>query len=189
MAWNDASETLVAAGGQVYVAPVGTTLPADVDASLNAAFVGLGYTSDDGVSFSVARETTDFGAWQSFDPIRSVLASREIQATFQLLQWNEDTVPLAFGGGAVAGTTGSWSYDAPSPEDGIDERALILEAVDGDSVTRLLFARGVVIDAVEAQFNRTNMSALPITFKALAPTDGNPIYRILSNAEGFEAGS
>src|SRR4051812_32430856 len=104
MAWNDPSETFVAVGGQVYVAPVGTALPSDVDDNLNAAFVGLGYTTDDGVTWNVSRDIADIGAWQAFDPIRSLLTGREVQASFGLQQWNESTVPLAFGGGAVSGS-------------------------------------------------------------------------------------
>ena len=36
--------------GAVFVAPIGTELPKDVTTQLNAAFKGLGYCSDDGIT-------------------------------------------------------------------------------------------------------------------------------------------
>jgi len=39
-------------GGAVFVAPIGTELPKDVTTQLNAAFKGLGYCSDDGITYS-----------------------------------------------------------------------------------------------------------------------------------------
>jgi hypothetical protein len=186
--WNDSSETLVAVSGQVSVAPIGTALPTTTLGALNAAFVGLGFTTDDGVSFSVSRETTDIGAWQSFDPIRTLLTARAIQMTFSPQQWNENTVPLAFGGGSISGSTPNFKYTPPSPEEGLDERALVLDLVDGDVNTRLVFPRGIVIDSVETTFSKGATAVLPITFKALTPESGS-IFELYSNSPGFTAGS
>lgn len=187
MPWNDSTETLVAVGGQVSVAPLGTPLPANPTAALNAAFVGLGYTSEDGVSFQVARDITDLRAWQSFDPVRRVMTGRTIQATFALLQWNEATVPFAFGGGTVTGA-GPYKYELPEPEDGLDERSLVIDAVDGTVHTRILLPRVIVVENVETNFQRAQLSELPITVGALAPEVGK-IVTILSDAPGFAAGS
>ena len=188
MPWNDPSETLVAVGGQVSVAPLGTTLPTTTTGALNAAFVGLGYTTDDGVSFSVSKETTDVPAWQSFDPIRTLLTSRTIQASMSLQQWNEDTVPLAFGGGEVSGTTPNFKYTPPSPDDGLDERCMVIDANDGDVHMRLVFPRGLVVDAVETTLSKGATAVLPITFKLLAPETGS-IFELYSDSPGFTAGS
>lgn len=186
--WDDASETIVASGGEVYAAPLGTALPTTTVGALNAAFVGLGYTTEDGVSFSVNRTTEDINAWQSFDPIRTLMTSREVQASFGLQQWNEDTVPLAFGGGTVSGTSPNFKYEPPDPEAGVDERALIIDTVDGTVHTRIIFPRGLVVEAVETQFQRGATAVLPITFKALKP-DGRKLFTIYSDAPGFAAGS
>jgi len=188
MPWNDATESFVGGNGQMSVAPIGTALPTTTLGALNAAFVGLGYLTEDGPTFTVGKETTDFPAWQSFDPIRSAVTGREITVAGVLQQWNEDTVPLAFGGGVISGTTPNFKYTPPEPEDGVDERSLVLDINDGDVHVRIVFPRGYATEAVETQFQRGATSVLPITFKALKPDVGS-IYSIYSDSPAFTAGS
>lgn len=189
MAWNDANELVVAGTGQVYVAPVGTALPTTPTASLNAAFVGLGYTSEDGVSISVEPEITDFPAWQSRQPVRRELTNQAISVSFSLLQWNETNVPLAFGGGTISGS-GPYRYDFPTGDDALDERAMVVDVQDGERHMRFVLPRGNVTDSVEAQFVRTEAAVLPITFSVLEPIGGGaPGYFLTDDDAAFAAGS
>jgi len=189
VAWNNANEIVVASNGQVYVAPVGTPLPASSVAALNAAFVGLGFATEDGATLTVTPEVTDYMAWQSRSPVRREKVSQEIQIAIALMQWNEQTVPVAFGGGVVSGSAGAYRYDLPKDDAALDERAMILDAVDGAVHLRWVFPRGNVTEAVEAAFQRGAPASLPITFKALAPAaDASPGY-FLTDSAGFAAGS
>lgn len=181
MAWNDTSEIRVFSGGEVYVAPVGTALPTTPTAALNVAFVGLGYISEDGASLSVSPEIQDIMAWQSRQAVRRELTSQEVTATFALLQWNESTIPFAFGGGSVELVSGSnYKYELPT-SGALDERSVVLEATDGAITERIILPRCNVTDAVETQFVRTDASLLPITVKALQPADGSTSMIFLSN--------
>lgn len=187
MPWNDPTELVVASNGQWSVAPVGTPLPVSPVAALNAAFVGLGYLTEDGATLTVTPEVSDFGAWQSRDPIRREMTAREVQIAGALQQWNEDTVPFAFGGGAITSpSAGIYRFDLP--EGALDERAVVLDAVDGANHLRWVFPRGNVTEAVESQFQRSATALLPITFKALKPENGVTGY-FLTDAPGFAAGS
>lgn len=190
MAWNDTAEIRVFATGQVYVAPVGTALPVNPTAALNAAFVGLGYISEDGAALSVAPEIQDIMAWQSRQAVRRELTSQEVTATFALLQWNETNIVFAFGGGAVTTpSVGISRYELPT-DGALDERAVILEAVDGTVHERIILPRCNVTDSVETNFVRTDASMLPITVKALQPADGSTAMIFLSDdAAAFAAGS
>lgn len=190
MPWNASSELVVANTGEVSVAPVGTALPTDPTAALNAAFTGLGYTNEDGVTFTVTPSITDFMAWQSNLPIRRELTSQEVQVQFNLQQWNENNVPLAFGGGAVTvPSSGVYKYTLPADGDALDERAMIIDAQDGTHHFRIIMPRGNVSEAASATFKRSQEALLPITFKALAPGSGvTPAY-ILTDAPGFAVGS
>lgn len=184
----DATEVVVGANGQVYVAPVGSTAPTDAETAPAAAFVNLGYTSEDGATITDSRETENIGAWQSAYPIRRLVTSRELTVAFALRQWNESTVELAFGGGAVTGSTGDWVYTPPGPEE-LDERALILDWQDGDKEYRLYIPRGIVTENVETTLNRTSAADLPITFAAMPADDATPIYTLFTNDDAFAPGS
>ena len=109
---------------------------------------------------------------------------KEASTTFSLQQWNEDTVPLAFGGGEVVNPTlGVWRYVPPEPDD-IDERALMIDWQDGTKNYRLLFPRGLVTGAVEINLRRTDEAELPVTFVS-TPNTGDAPFVLLTDDDAF----
>ena len=49
--------------GAVYYAPIGTPVPADSEATLDAAFKDLGFVSQEGVTRSISKSTTTIKEW------------------------------------------------------------------------------------------------------------------------------
>ena len=171
---NDASEILVAGTGQLYVAPYSATLtlPTTIFASdpgdgLAASFVNVGYTTEDGVVLSVGRESQTVPAWQSTRPVRRFNSSQMETFTATLLQWNEDTLALAFGGGSVSHSGDTYRYDFPAAG-AVDERAIVVDWVDGDKDYRLVIPRTIITETTETTLARTAPSTLPITFESFA---------------------
>jgi hypothetical protein len=160
----DKDQIVVAGTAHVYVAPAGTAMPTDVDDELNAAFVSLGYSTEDGVKFTDAKTLVDIRAHQSFYPVRRIITARDAMAEFTLLEWDQETVSLAFGGGSWAeATPGQHVYTPPDPEE-IDERALVVDTHDGDRIWRIIIPSGLVTNDVESTFTRTGPALLPIVF-------------------------
>lgn len=188
---KDASELVVASNGSINVAPVGSTLPTAVTASLAAAFVDLGYASEDGVTLNVAPEINEFGAWQSRQPVRRELAGQEVTLSFALEQWNANTVKLSFGGGTITNPSGgTYRYELPEESAALEEKALVVDWQDGPSRSfRLVCPRGNVTEGVETNLVRSGLALLPITFKALEQADGSTPAYILSNDVAFGTGS
>lgn len=190
MSWNNPNETVVGGSGEVYVAAVGTALPAGPSVALNAAFVGLGYHTEDGVSLNQTPNVVEHQVWQSRYPIRRELDTFDFQITFSLVQFNEETVKLAFGGGSISSVSGGYKYTPPQAGEAIDERALVVDVDDGSERTRIVVPRGSVTEAVDVSYNRGALGALPITFKALQPADGSPAwYPLFSDSTAFMPGS
>lgn len=190
MAWNDPSEITVAANGQVYLAPVGTALPTTPTGALNSAFVGLGLLTEDGVTINVTPEINEIKSWQKRQAVRRDMTGQEITAAFQVQQWNEDTVVAAFGGGAVTSVSGGYRYDFPTEGASLDERAIVIEAVDGSETTRWVFKRGSITEGVETNYQRTSESLLPVTYSVLTPSDDSaPGYVLFSDSTAFAPGS
>jgi hypothetical protein len=190
MAWKDSDEIVVAKNGEVFFAPVGTALPTTPTAALNSAFVGAGFTTEDGVALTVSPEIMEVKAWQSRQPVRRDLNAQDIQAVFQLQQFNEENIALALGGGEVSEPSeGIFRYDFLEEGDSLDERALVIDAVDGSEHHRFVFPRGNVTEAVEIQFQRGSEAKLPITFKVLEPSTGGAPGYYLTDSAAFESGS
>lgn len=167
----DPNEIVVAGNGRIFVAPVGTAAPTDTATAWPAGWVDLGYATEDGVTISKGRDVTEVRVWQSRLAVRRFVTSETLDVSFSLVQWNADTIPLAFGGGDVV-TAGGVSTYTPPESGALDERAVGIEWVDGDRVHRLVLERSMVSDAVETNLNATSPAELPITMSALAVAGG-----------------
>lgn len=191
MAWNDATETVIAGSGEAYYGPVGTALPTTAGASLNSAFVGLGYHTEDGVSTTRDITIAEHRVWQEAYPIRRTRESEDFQIAFTLVQWNEITVPFAFGGGdLVTVSAGQYRYDPPVAGDALDEWSVVVDVDDGDRRVRFVVPRATVTEAVESSFTRTEMAQLPVTLTAMPPASGGAVwYPLFNDLAAFAAGS
>lgn len=184
----DADQIVVGANGKVSVAPSGTAVPDDLSA-LAAAYVDLGLVSDDGASFSDSKTIENIGSWQGFGPVRRIVTDKDTTLSCTLLQWNKDTVKLAFGGGSVTepdpvGSPGVFRYSPPDP-DTLDERVMVLEWEDGGFAYRLVVTSGIVSEGVETNLTKTGAAMLPITFGANYK-DGSDTWFLLTDDPAFD---
>lgn len=185
----DTDEIVVGANGAVYVGPVGTTGPTDIATALNAGFLNLGYANEDGVTITPGMDLNEIRAWQSFYPVRRNVTNRTLEIGVSLLQWNEETIKLAFGGGSVATTAGPpayYTYTPPDPED-LDYRAMVLTWIDGTKDYRLHIPKVLVTDVGDIPINRSDPSGLQLTF-ALEATDGVSPFTLITDDPAFAAG-
>lgn len=181
---TDVDQVVVAARGNVYVAPVGTAGPTNIATALNAAFIDLGYLSEDGISeFSPGVETNAIPAWQSFYPIRRVVTDRSLTIGFTLLEWSDVTVKLAFGGGDIATATSIYTYTPPDPED-IDYRAMVVQWIDGAKNYRLHLPRVMVTDVGSIPLRRGDAAGIPLTF-AVDAVDGASPFSLITDDPAF----
>lgn len=188
---ENSDQVVVGADGQVWVSRPGVALssvtaPSDATTDPNTVdpdWMNLGYTSEEGATLTLSREIEDILAWQSFDPIRKIVTSRNVVLAFTLRQWNQDTVELATGG-TVTGTAGDWEL-TPAAAGSLDERSLLLDWQDGASRSfRLYIPRGIIGNDIETNIVRTAAADLPIEFAAFAPSTGS-IFTMFTNDNAF----
>lgn len=182
---QDSDEILVAAKGDIYIAPVGTSLPTTEVAALNGAFINLGYTTEEGTSLNYGQTTEEIGAWQSATPVRRIRTGTSMAVTFNLLQFNRLSTSLAFGGGTWSNASAtSWRYDPPDEDDAVAEYAMVVDWQDGSKKTRLVMERSTVSEDVQTTLVRTNAAVLPITLKSLKPENGaSAWYQVTGDPE------
>lgn len=177
------SELRVAASGQVYIAPPGTTLPAIFTdlAALNASFKELGFITEDGAKLTIATTYQDKKSWQSFWTLRKIPQSKDFKVDFTLEQWDKLNVEFALNATATSVTGGS--KIRPNDPSVLDTRAMVVLWQDGSSSNGLVIPLGMISsDSIEVALSRSDTADLPVTFTATPDGIQDPWYIISNDA-------
>lgn len=164
---KDATKVRVALTGTVYAADEGSTVPADITVTPNGSWVDLGYTTEDGVTFSVEQETEDLPGWQSLEPLRSIVTAEPKAFNFTLRQLEKATFTAAFGGTVT--TIGANNFKWTPPASGsIPIKMYMIEFNDESLTYRFVYRRCQQQGARELNFVRSNAVNLGLDYKVLA---------------------
>lgn len=175
-----APEIRIAGVGHVYVAPTGTTAPTDVATTLPVAWKELGYTTIEGVDLAYSVTQNEIKSWQARSPVRYFNEEVKLTAKFMLQQWNKNTVPFYFGGGATAVNGSEWSYQI-SQDPSLDERSMVIEWNDGSKKYRVYIPRGLATSRDNLPITRTGEIKLGLEFEAIIIDDVTPLATLLTN--------
>lgn len=91
-------------GGYMFVAPVGTPVPADNEAELDQAFMNVGYLGDSGVVFSDSSSTSSYLDLNGEPIDSSATVEKSLTVTFREVK--KDTLAVMLGGGNVTDEKG-----------------------------------------------------------------------------------
>ena len=176
----DGTEVRVAGTGNVYFAPTGSTLPTDIATALDAAFIDAGYISEDGVTFTLGRETEDLNAWQG-SKVRVLTTGEPKTIEFTLMQSNKENIPFILGGGTISGAASEYKYTPPAKGTNT-ERAMVVEFTDGAVTYRYVFPRVQLEGEVSFSLTANGAVEYPTTWGVL---DATPAYEILTNDDAW----
>jgi hypothetical protein len=151
---------LIPGTGRIYLAPVGTTAPADPDTAPIAPWGDVGHTSrENGVT--ITREGGDSevkGTWQNPN-LRERRNPVTWALTFQLHQVDADSLRLYFGGGVA--TTGKFVVPAnPVPQEHVDPAKLPVPPMT-DKAASYASGTGQVAEVIRAYYMPTQRADVP----------------------------
>lgn len=177
------TETIFAAGALVAYAVAETVQPATPTTAPAVAWNDLGYISDDGLDFSYSDEQVSVRAWQAASDVRRGKVRDELTMGMNFIQWNELTLPVAFGGGVVVAEAGpQYRYRFPAPTDALVERAFLFRWIDGARNFQWWIPRAVRTNPTDGTLARTTNAQLPLGITALQPvTVGARVGEILTD--------
>lgn len=170
-------------GGAVYSAPIGTTLPTDAVASLAAAFVEMGYCSDDGLTNSDSRTVNQVKAWGG-DTVLTPLSDKSDKLKMKLIEaMNVNVLKAIYGSSNVSGTslsTGiSTTVNATEPE----ARSWVVDMVlSGGVLKRIVVPNATIGELGDIVYNDTDPVGYDVTLYALPDGDGNTHYEHMISA-------
>lgn len=169
-------------GSYVYLADVGSTIPADIETAVpTPPWQNIGYISEDGPSLNPAeRETSEIRDWVgALVKIVNTTVTRSV--TLPLLETTRESLRLAFDGGTFTATANGVKF---VPGGDVQERAIIIHMVEGDSLARFAFKRAIVSEVAEVTPSAETGTVWEITFTNGDPGDDTDGFEFHSNLPG-----
>lgn len=176
-------------GGAMSVAPIGTALPTDATTALAAAFVGLGYISDEGLTSSTSREVENIKSWGG-DIVLSLQTEFEDTFGCTLLEtMNPDVLKVVFGDANVSGALATGiAVTANSNE--LEERSFVVDMImRNNALKRVVIPRGKVTEIEEVNYVDNDVVGYGITITAYPDSTGNTHYEYIKAASSSGSGT
>lgn len=158
--------------GAVFRAPLGTTLPTDATSALDAAFVALGYVSEDGLSNSNEMDVSAIKAWGGMIVYRSLT---ELTDEFKLTlieSKNVDVLKAVYGSENVETTAGGETKVTIKAEDPEEAVWVFDLALRGGQAKRIVIPDGAITARDEITYNDSDPIGYGITVSAYPDSDG-----------------
>lgn len=165
--------------GAIAKAPLGSTLPTDAVAALDAAFADSGYISENGLSLTPSVSTADIRDW-SGGLVRRIIQTFDGTLGWEMLQTDEESLKVAFGDANVTATAATSSHGkqlAVAMSAKLPNRASwVFSMKDGDSRMRIVVPDGQITTVGEVSFTSSNAVVWPVTLSCYPDDSGNSIY-------------
>lgn len=177
MATMDASQVTVGsakATGAIWVAPKGTTLPADATTALPSAWSLLGFTSDAGVQVAETSSTNDIVAWEERTTVYTVRTEFKETVAFMPIQCNEDVAKLTWGADNVTAATGTLL--AKHHGKTLDPVCVVIETTPREGIVKRYCGTFQLTERGEQTMDGTQVDGRTLTFTSLADENGVTMY-------------
>lgn len=169
-------------GGAVFRAPIGTTLPTDATTALDAAFVGLGYVSDDGVTNGNDMTIENINAWGG-DNVLNVLTEKKDTWQMVLIEaMNTEVLKTAYGDTNVSGTlaTGIAVTVNNTPQ---EAHAYVIDMIyNNNAVHRVVLPSATVTEMGEIKYADGEAVGYDVTLSCTPDAAGNTHYEYTKTA-------
>lgn len=156
--------------GGVWIAPLGTALPADEAATLDNAFIAAGYISEDGLTETVERATDKIRAWGG-DLVKVVQSEFNVSYQFTFIESVKQSVLEAvYGSGNVTTTDATTSSGAKHAikivGDQLPHSAFVFDVKDGDAAIRIVVEDGQITEVGEVTYADGEAVGYQVTVEA-----------------------
>lgn len=172
---NVVSGKPVASGG-VLAAPLGSTLPDDAATAVDAAFVALGYVSEDGLTKGESRDVNEIKEWGG-KTVKKSQTGFEVTFQFQFLEYlNADAAKQIYGDGAVtlvpATATAGSQINVSVLGDPAPHKVWVFDMQDGDARLRIVVPDGQITETGDTAFTAGDGAVRDVTITAYPDEDG-----------------
>ena len=157
--------------GAVYRAPIGTTLPTDATTALDAAFVPLGYVSEDGLSNNNELSVEATKAWGGNIVLRSLTEMNDEFALTLIETKNVDVLKAVYGDANVIVDASNNVTVNVIAEDPVEAVWVFELALRGGIARRIVIPDGAITSRDEITYNDSDPVGYGITISAYPDAD------------------
>ena len=181
--------------GAIKHAPVGTTLPdlSDITqaaVTISEAFTGDEYVSEDGLTLSPSRSTTEIKDW-SGATVRKVLESFDGTLSWTMISTNAGALSIAFGSNHITTVAATAAHGAQVkaalgaylPE----EQAWVFLMKDGDARIIIVVPDGQITEVGDVTFASNAAVGWQVTLSCYPDANGNSIYIMTDDGQVVSA--
>ena len=166
--------------GAIYYAPLGTTLPTDAKTALDAAFKGVGYISEDGLTRSQSRSSNDIKEWGG-GVVTTVQTEYKESFKFKMIETLSDIVQKAvYGEKNVTGkldgpTTASMTVKHNALEPVANAWVIDTVMLDG-TLSRIVVPNAKITELGDLSYKKDSAIGYDVTLSAMLDANGNTSY-------------
>lgn len=157
-------------GAAILVAPLGTTEPTTADEVLDAAFLDLGWVSEDGVTITVNRDITRHKAW-SGQTVKTTQDNYEQTVKFALLETSVNVLETVFGPDNV--TEYNETVTVNHDDAMLGRQVFVVDFVDGDKKGRHLLREGLIVTLDDLNYKHSEMTMYSLEVDVYKPATGD----------------
>ena len=168
-------------GGYIYSAPVGTTLPTDIETELDTAFKCLGFISEDGYVETVEEDSNDIVDLNG-DLMDSSNSNRVESAQFTLAEIKAETLKRQYGENNVTDEDGIITVHHNSDSHSVFAYVLELVLKNGRR-WRKVIPQGQSSELDDLTVASSELCQRALTMKYLTDEAGNTCYDYIESTE------
>ena len=170
-------------GGAIYVAPLGSTIPTSADGSLAAAYEGVGYASDEGVTRTVDQDTEVVKAWGG-DVVLVLENSKTETFKFGMLDAHSvAALKIVNGDNNVTGSALETGISVKSNNTEKGGHIYVIDMIEkGNTLHRIVIPNGVVTEIEDVTYVDNEAVVYGVTITAIADSSGNASYDYFKTA-------
>lgn len=165
-------------GGAIFRAAVGTDLPTSASATLDTAFVGLGYCGEDGLTNSNSPESDSLKAWGGDTVLNIMTEKTDTFQTSLIESMNVEVLKTVFGDANVTGTLESGITVTANAKE-LGTHSYVIDMVLKGAIKRIVIPNGQITEVGDVTYSDEDAVAYEVTISALPDTAGNTHYEYI----------
>lgn len=171
-------------GGAVFRAATSVALPTTASATLAAGFEGMGYVSEDGMTRTITRETTEIKSWGG-DTIKTPQTSKNETVQLKFVQaLNPEVLKAVHGDTNVSGSLSSGITISENAKE-LEEKAWVIDQILSDGrPDRIVIPKGKVTEIGDIVYKDDEPIGFELTITALPDSSGNTSYEYIGTVSG-----